>query len=213
MSKSPFASLCKYRMCTQWETLNRLSQNQTTRRLYRSWLVCDLNRTPIVMAKHGGSCVHFSGLSTCGRTSRETVSHPQRQPLPTPRDIDNIFHVSATPYKIALPVYDTVTNKRLLQKHHLNLLSSITKTLLTHTLASFWRKQSCMSMGWRSLSRWQSIGRQRSWYILAMYIWRVERSVVFPCSHQCWNACVLRPHNPCFITITRLFICFHCVFS
>ena len=47
-------------------------------------LVCDLNRTPIVIAKHGGSCVHFSGISTCGRTSPETVSHPQRQPLPTP---------------------------------------------------------------------------------------------------------------------------------
>ena len=29
------------------------------------------------------------------------------------------------------------------KKHHLNLLSSITKALLTHTLASFWRKQSC----------------------------------------------------------------------
>ena len=54
----------------------------------------------IVMAKHGGSCVHFSGISTCGRTSRETVSHSQRQPLPTP-------------HKIALPVYLTVTNKRL----------------------------------------------------------------------------------------------------
>ena len=52
------------------------------------------------MAKHGGSCVHFSGISTCGRTSRETVSHSQRQPLPNP-------------HKIALPVYVTVTNKRL----------------------------------------------------------------------------------------------------
>ena len=54
----------------------------------------------IVMAKHGGSCVHFSGISTCGRTSRETVSHSQRQPLPNP-------------HKIALPVYVTVTNKQL----------------------------------------------------------------------------------------------------
>ena len=45
--------------------------------------VCDLNRTPIVMAKHGGSCVHFSGIPTCERTSRDTVSHPQRPPLPT----------------------------------------------------------------------------------------------------------------------------------
>ena len=52
----------------------------------------------IVMAKHGGFCVHFSGISTCGRTSRETVSHSQHQPLPTP-------------HKIA--VYVTVTNKRL----------------------------------------------------------------------------------------------------
>ena len=66
----------------------------------RECLVCDLNRTPIVMAKHGGSCVHFSGISTCGRTSPETVSHPQRQPLPTA-------------YKISLPVYVIVTNKRL----------------------------------------------------------------------------------------------------
>ena len=67
-----------------------------------SLLVCDLNRTPIVMAKrgHGGSCVHFSGISTCGRTSPETVSHPQRQPL-------------QTPYKISLPVCVVVTNKRL----------------------------------------------------------------------------------------------------
>ena len=52
------------------------------------------------MAKHGGSCVHFSGISTCGRTSPETVSHPQRQPLPTA-------------YKISLPVHVIVTNKRL----------------------------------------------------------------------------------------------------
>ena len=52
------------------------------------------------MAKHGGSCVHFSGISTCGRTSRETISHSQRQPSPTR-------------HKIASPVYVTVTNKRL----------------------------------------------------------------------------------------------------
>ena len=64
------------------------------------WLVCDLNRTPIVMAKHGRPCVHFSGISTCGRTSRETVSHPQHAPLPTLR-------------KISLPVYVIVTNERL----------------------------------------------------------------------------------------------------
>ena len=64
------------------------------------WSVCDLNRTPLVMAKHGGPCVHFSWISTCGRTSRETVSHPQRPPLPTL-------------YKISLPVCVVVANKRL----------------------------------------------------------------------------------------------------
>ena len=63
-------------------------------------LVCDLNRTPIVMANHGGPCVHFSGISTCGRTSRETVLHPQHAQLPTL-------------CKISLPVYDIVTNEQL----------------------------------------------------------------------------------------------------
>ena len=63
-------------------------------------LVCDLNRTPVVTAKHGGSCVHFSGISTCRRTSRETDSHPQRPPLPTL-------------YKISLPIFIIVTNIRL----------------------------------------------------------------------------------------------------
>ena len=52
------------------------------------------------MAKHGGPCVHFSGISTCGRTSRETVSHPQHPPLPTL-------------CKISLPVYVIATNERL----------------------------------------------------------------------------------------------------
>ena len=69
----------------------------------------------IVMAKHGGSCVHFSGISTCGRTSRETVSHSQREPLPTP-------------HKIALPVYVTVTNKRL---------QTLTATLYNSLVLSF----------------------------------------------------------------------------
>ena len=55
----------------------------------------------ILIAKHGGSCVHFSGISTCRRTSPETVSHPQRQPLPSL-------------YKISIPVYVIVINKRLL---------------------------------------------------------------------------------------------------
>ena len=63
-------------------------------------LVCDLNRTPIVMAKHEGSRVHFSGVSICGRTSRETVLHPQCPPLPTL-------------CKISLPIYVIVTYKLL----------------------------------------------------------------------------------------------------
>ena len=63
-------------------------------------LVCDLKCTPIVMAKHGGPCVHFSGISTCGRTTRKTVSHPQHPPLPTL-------------CKISLPVYVIVANERL----------------------------------------------------------------------------------------------------
>ena len=33
------------------------------------------------------------------------------------------------------------------QQQNLNLLCSITKALLTHTLASFWRKQSCNTLG------------------------------------------------------------------
>ena len=47
-----------------------------------------------------GSCVHFSGISTCGRTSHETVSHPQCPPLPTL-------------CKVSLPIYVIVTNKLL----------------------------------------------------------------------------------------------------
>ena len=68
--------------------------------IHISLLVCDLNRTPIVMAKHGGPCVHFSGISICGRTSRETVSHPQHPPLPTL-------------CIISLSVYVIVANERL----------------------------------------------------------------------------------------------------
>ena len=96
---------------SQWEMVLRCNVISHWMGTYTEWflhlqtnayicalLVCDLNQ--IVMAKHGGSCVHFSGISTCGRTSRETVSHSQRQPFPTP-------------HKIALPVYVTVTNKRL----------------------------------------------------------------------------------------------------
>ena len=86
-------------------------------------LVCDLNRTPIVMAKHGGSCVHFSGISTCGRTSRETVSHTQYPPLPTL-------------CKISLPIYVIVTNK---------LLQPLTTTWYDSLVLSF----SLLKIWWR----------------------------------------------------------------
>ena len=35
------------------------------------------------------------------------------------------------------------------KKHYLNMLSSKTNAFLTHTLASFWRKQSCFKLPWR----------------------------------------------------------------
>ena len=83
-----------------WRSGSQQSRDALLTLLLYYYVWCDLNRTPIVIAKHGGSCVHFSGISTCGRTSPETVSHPQRHPLPTA-------------YKISLPVYVIVTNKRL----------------------------------------------------------------------------------------------------
>ena len=107
--KSSSWSLYTVYMCSRvkWMVVGGLSWVDTDKKcsLYlgecSNWLlVCDLNRTPIVMAKHGGSCVHFSGISTCGRTSRETVSHSQRPS-------------SATLYKISLPIYVIVTNKML----------------------------------------------------------------------------------------------------
>ena len=72
----------------------------TSKILWTSHWCAILIAHQIVMAKHGGSCVHFSGISTCGRTSRETVSHPQCPPLPTL-------------CKISLPIYVIVTNKLL----------------------------------------------------------------------------------------------------
>ena len=48
-----------------------------------SFLDFDLNRTPNCYGKTWRFLCPFSGISTCGRTSRETVSHPQCPPLPT----------------------------------------------------------------------------------------------------------------------------------
>ena len=94
----------------------------------------------IVMAKHGGSCVHFSGISTCGETSRETVSHSQRKPLPTP-------------HKIAVPVYVTVTNKRL---------QPLTTTLYNSLVLSF----SLLTTKRRLIKHRSFLRVLRSWYSL-----------------------------------------------
>ena len=66
--------------CWDLHRLYTLSFYQNVK--YNCWCAI-LIAHQIVMAKHGGSCVHFSEISTCGRTSRETVSHPQCPPLPT----------------------------------------------------------------------------------------------------------------------------------
>ena len=39
--------------------------------MLRIFLACNLNCTPVVMAKHRHPCVHFLGISTCGRSSRD----------------------------------------------------------------------------------------------------------------------------------------------
>ena len=92
-----------------WTTLAKFRPSGGRRKIsvggFRPLLVCDLNRTPVVMAKHGGPCVHCSGISTCGRTSREIVSHPLRPPLPT------LYKISLPVYYYHLPVI--VTNKKL----------------------------------------------------------------------------------------------------
>ena len=99
-----FLYFCIFCFClyTDWFVQERCNSNANTLSCTNPsmLLVCDLNRTPIVMAKHWGLCVHFSGISTCGRTSRDTVSHPQYPPLPTL-------------CKISLPVYIIVTNEGL----------------------------------------------------------------------------------------------------
>ena len=63
-------------------------------------LVCDLNRTPNCYGKTWRFLCPFFRISTCGRTSRETVSHPQCPPLPTL-------------CKISLSIYVIVKNKML----------------------------------------------------------------------------------------------------
>ena len=60
-------------------------------------------------------------------------STPRQHAFP----LSHYIHIS-TPASSSTCLFST-TNK-----HNLNLLSPITKSLLTHTKASFWRKQSCL---------------------------------------------------------------------
>ena len=59
------------------------------------------------------------------------------------------FHSTTTLYiHISTSASSVTCSTSTTKKHHLNLLSSITKALLTHTLASFWWKQSCIQSIW-----------------------------------------------------------------
>ena len=50
---------------------NKILKSVWRGRIVLALLVCDLTRTPVVInCKHKDSCVHFSGISTCRRTSR-----------------------------------------------------------------------------------------------------------------------------------------------
>ena len=68
----------------------------------------------IVMAKHGGSCVHFSGISTCGNLARDCFT-------------STASTVTNSVQNISLPVYVFVTNTRL---------QPLTRTFYNSMLAS-----------------------------------------------------------------------------
>ena len=51
---------------------------------------------------------------------------------------------STTKFTLAYLLPLSLAHLRQQKKHYLNMLSSKTNALLTHTLASFWRKQSCI---------------------------------------------------------------------
>ena len=52
--------------------------------------------------------------------------------------LNHYIHISTSASSL------TCSSSTTKKKHNLKLLSSVTKPLLTHTLASFWRKQSCL---------------------------------------------------------------------
>ena len=146
----------------------------------------------IVMAKHGGSCVHFSGISICGRTSRETVSHPQCPPLPTL-------------CKISLPIYVIVTNKywnwcRCIQRkdsagviltaswfNDINIGYRFHISTVCHSCCNnvmYFSKENLDISGsaWKNIMlAWHSCWHGLSWYW--NYIYRA-RAVFAPCKHQ-----------------------------
>ena len=47
------------------------------------------------------------------------------------------------------------------KKHYLNMLSSKTNALLPHTLASFWRKQSCFYLICSFFTAWRQLSKQK----------------------------------------------------
>ena len=139
-------------------------------------LVCDLNRTPIVMAKHGGPCVHFSGISTCGRTSRETVSHPQHPPLPRL-------------CKISLPVYVIVTNERL-QPLTATWYNSL---VLSFSLLKIWRRWIKHRTFLRGLRSWRTVV-DRSALQLCRRAFRLFHVRTPATSGRCLALCNKRSH-------------------
>ena len=60
------------------------------------------------------------------------------------------FH-STTIFTLAYLLPRSLAHLPQQKKHYLNMLSSKTNALLTHTLASFWRKQSCFDSKWTTV--------------------------------------------------------------
>ena len=81
------------------------------------------------------------------------------------------------------------------KKHHLNLQSSIRKALLTHTLASFWRKQSCKNLmmgphGWKSTGpMWISVVPWARWVLVPRAPCQMHRPRARACGPQSARKC------------------------
>ena len=90
------------------------------------------------------------------------------------------------------------------QTHHLNLLSSITKALLTHTLASFWRKQSCLSV--LSLSFPLSLPLPLAPSLILYFLF----PSIHPSTHPPTQWMINSKYGLCYIT--RDFT-FHCIYT